>query len=48
LSDKFTELAAPVVGAAAARSLLDALWHGDALPGPVPLLAHAAARHAAE
>jgi 2-methylcitrate dehydratase PrpD len=48
LSDKFTELAAPVVGAAASRALLEALWHGDALPGPVPLLAHGAARRAAE
>ena len=46
LSDKFTELTAPVVGAAASRALLDALWRGDALPGPVPLLAHAPRRAA--
>lgn len=38
LSDKFRELAAPVIGEAAA-ALLDRLWHGDALPGPIPLLA---------
>jgi 2-methylcitrate dehydratase PrpD len=48
LSDKFTELAAPVVGGAASRGLLDALWHGRALPGPVPLLVGGGARRAAE
>jgi 2-methylcitrate dehydratase PrpD len=48
LSEKFTELAAPVVGAEAARALLDTLWRGDALPGPVPLLARSDARRAAE
>jgi 2-methylcitrate dehydratase PrpD len=37
LSDKFRELAAPVVGTAAADALLAALWTGGALPGPVPL-----------
>jgi 2-methylcitrate dehydratase PrpD len=39
LSDKFRELAAPVIGEAAAAALLDRLWHGDALPGAIPLLA---------
>jgi 2-methylcitrate dehydratase PrpD len=48
LSEKFTELAAPVIGGAGARALLEALWHGNALPGPVPLLAHGGARRAAE
>jgi 2-methylcitrate dehydratase PrpD len=49
LSEKFTELAAPVTGAAAARTLLDALWQGSALPGPVPLLARdGGGRRAAE
>lgn len=38
LSDMFRELAAPVIGEAAA-ALLDRLWHGDALPNPIPLLA---------
>ena len=37
-----------MIGAAAARALLEALWHGNALPGPVPLLAHGGARRAAE
>jgi 2-methylcitrate dehydratase PrpD len=39
LSDKFRELTAPVIGDAAAAALLDELWHGDALPGAIPLLA---------
>ena len=38
LSAKFRELADPVIGAAAAGRLLDALWRGMALPGPVSLL----------
>ncbi|WP_270938371.1 MmgE/PrpD family protein [Falsiroseomonas oryzae] len=38
LSAKFLELAGPVTGGAAARDLLDRLWHGAALPGPVRLL----------
>ncbi len=41
LSEKFTELAAPVIGAPAAAALLDRLWRGDALPGALPLLAAA-------
>ncbi len=32
LSAKFLELAAPVIGDAPARSLLDSLWHGSRLP----------------
>jgi 2-methylcitrate dehydratase PrpD len=36
LSDKFLELTADAIGMPAARSLLDALWHGSALPGTVP------------
>jgi 2-methylcitrate dehydratase PrpD len=47
LSEKLTELAAPVVGSAAAAALLEGLWRGSALPGPVPLAANAAARRAA-
>ncbi|MCK8785778.1 MmgE/PrpD family protein [Roseomonas sp. NAR14] len=43
LSEKFRELAGPAVGAARAAALLDRLWHGDALPGAVPLLAPMAA-----
>jgi hypothetical protein len=39
LSAKFLELAGPAVGEGAAASLLDGLWRGQALPGPVPLLA---------
>jgi 2-methylcitrate dehydratase PrpD len=38
LSDKFLELAGPVIGAEAAAALLAALWRGEALPGAVPLL----------
>ena len=38
LSQKFMELTVPAVGDAAAARLLDALWHGDALPGAVPVL----------
>jgi 2-methylcitrate dehydratase PrpD len=37
LSEKFLELAGPAIGDAAARGLLDELWHGQALPGPVAL-----------
>ncbi len=37
LSAKFRELAAPVIGGNAAEYLLAALWHGDTLPGVVPL-----------
>ena len=48
LSDKFRELATPVIGAAAAEALLESLWHGSALPGAVPLLARADHRTAAE
>ncbi|WP_135467270.1 MmgE/PrpD family protein [Crenalkalicoccus roseus] len=43
LSEKFTELAAPVIGSAAAERLLRALWSGSALPGAVPLPVRAAA-----
>lgn len=32
LSAKFLELASPAIGDASARALLDALWHGSALP----------------
>ena len=46
LSEKFAELAAPVIGTVAADRLLRALWTGDALPGAVKLLAHAPARAA--
>ena len=46
LSEKFTELAAPVIGAPAAAGLLQSLWTGTELPGTVPLLAHAARRAA--
>jgi 2-methylcitrate dehydratase PrpD len=35
LSDKFLELTTDVIGAPAARALLDALWHGSTLPGAV-------------
>jgi 2-methylcitrate dehydratase PrpD len=35
LSAKFRELAEPVIGADAARQLLDSLWHGRELPGLV-------------
>lgn len=35
LSAKFLELTEAAVGSAEARALLDALWRGDALPGPV-------------
>ena len=38
LSQKFLELAAPAVGEAAARDLLEALWRGTALPGPMRIL----------
>ncbi|MCR0985150.1 MmgE/PrpD family protein, partial [Roseomonas pecuniae] len=41
LSAKFHELAGPAIGAEAAARLEGALLHGDALPGPVPLLAPA-------
>jgi 2-methylcitrate dehydratase PrpD len=47
LSEKFRELAVPVIGAAAAETLLQSLWTGTALPGPVPLLPRAP-RQAAE
>jgi 2-methylcitrate dehydratase PrpD len=47
LGDKFSELTVPVIGAVASSALLQALWHGDALPGAVPLLANAQ-KHAAE
>lgn len=46
LSEKFTELVAPVIGTTAADRLLRDLWTGDALPGAVPLLAHARPRAA--
>jgi 2-methylcitrate dehydratase PrpD len=39
LSAKFLELVVPVIGADAAHRLLDALWHGQALPGVVKLAA---------
>ncbi len=48
LSEKFTELAAPVVGSAAAATLLDGLWRGSDLPGRVALVANAMRRSAAE
>jgi 2-methylcitrate dehydratase PrpD len=38
LSEKFTELAEPVIGAAAAGKLLAQLWMGNELPGPLELL----------
>ncbi|MBW8269156.1 MmgE/PrpD family protein [Caldovatus aquaticus] len=37
LSEKFLELSVPAVGEQPARALLAQLWHGAALPGPVPL-----------
>ena len=37
LSEKFRELAAPVIGAPAAESLLNALWTSASAPGPVPM-----------
>ncbi len=36
LSAKFEELVAPVLGAGPASALLEALWHGDAVPGALP------------
>lgn len=42
LSDKFLELTSDVIGAAQAKALLAQLWEGNALPGIVPLVAHAA------
>ena len=48
LSEKFTELATPVIGAEAAARLLESLWTGSALPGAVPLLAQGTRRAAAE
>lgn len=47
LSDKFRELVVPATGPAVAEQLLEQLWRGQAVPGPVPLLA-AALRAAAE
>ena len=47
LSEKFLELVVPAVGEQPAKALLDQLWHGAALPGPVPLLGASAARAAA-
>jgi 2-methylcitrate dehydratase PrpD len=35
LSVKFLELATPAMGDAAARAMLDGLWHGTALPGAI-------------
>ncbi|MFH5926377.1 MmgE/PrpD family protein [Roseomonas xinghualingensis] len=43
LSAKFRELTIPAIGAEAAARLEQALLHGQALPGPVPLLAPARA-----
>ncbi|MBL6455314.1 MmgE/PrpD family protein [Belnapia sp. T6] len=37
LSAKFSELVAPVLGAGPASALLEALWHGDAVPGALPI-----------
>ncbi|SDB69363.1 MmgE/PrpD family protein [Belnapia rosea] len=37
LSAKFEELVGPVLGAAPASALLEALWHGDAVPGVLPI-----------
>lgn len=48
VSDKFRELAGPVIGGAAAEALLEGLWRGDALPGQVRLLANGRHRAAAE
>jgi 2-methylcitrate dehydratase PrpD len=42
LSEKFLELAAPVIGGPAAQALLDALWTGSAVPGALPGLRLAA------
>lgn len=39
LSTKFRELTVPAIGAPAAARLEEALLRGDALPGPLPLLA---------
>ncbi|WP_043358508.1 MmgE/PrpD family protein [Belnapia sp. F-4-1] len=36
LSAKFEELVAPVLGAGPASALLEALWHGDVVPGALP------------
>lgn len=37
LGEKFRELVAPVIGDGAAATLLDALWHGKAVPQDIPL-----------
>ncbi|WP_043338985.1 MmgE/PrpD family protein [Belnapia moabensis] len=37
LSAKFEELVAPVLGAGPASALLEALWHGNAVPGALPI-----------
>jgi 2-methylcitrate dehydratase PrpD len=47
VSDKFRELAGPVIGAAAAERLLEGLWRGAALPGAVPLAGAAQGRRRA-
>ncbi|WP_426959339.1 MmgE/PrpD family protein [Muricoccus radiodurans] len=39
LSEKFLELTVPVLGEATARRVLHDLWHGESLPGRIPLLA---------
>jgi 2-methylcitrate dehydratase PrpD len=43
LGEKFRELCAPVIGAAAAEAMLSSLWHGTAVPGALPQLLSQAA-----
>jgi 2-methylcitrate dehydratase PrpD len=43
LGEKFRELCAPVIGAAAAEAMLSSLWHGTAVPGALPQLLRQAA-----
>jgi 2-methylcitrate dehydratase PrpD len=43
LGEKFRELCAPVIGAAAAEAMLDGLWHGSAVPGALPRIQRQAA-----
>jgi 2-methylcitrate dehydratase PrpD len=38
LSEKFLELAGPVIGGVPAKALLDSLWRGNDLPGAVALV----------
>ena len=48
VSDKFRELAGPVIGAAGAEAMLERLWKGEALPGAVRRLVNGRNRAAAE